>query len=223
MPIDKRAANAAEALANVSDGATVLISGFGGAGFPNVLIRALRDRAPKDLTLVVNSATHRYSVTHELLEAGLVRKVICTAARGHSKEPSAFERLWTAGKIELECVPQGTFSERIRAGGAGIPAFYTPVGFGTELAEGKEVRTFQDRKYVLETALKGDVALIRADTADRYGNLSFRYAQMNFGPVMATAATHSVAEVRAIIDKPMPHEQVQLPGVYINRVVAVPA
>jgi 3-oxoacid CoA-transferase A subunit len=223
MPIDKRAANAAEALANVSDGATVLISGFGGAGFPNVLIRALRDRAPKNLTLVVNSATHRYSVTHELLEAGLVRKVICTAARGHSKEPSAFERLWTAGKIELECVPQGTFSERIRAGGAGIPAFYTPVGFGTELAEGKEVRTFQDRDYVLETALKGDVALIRADTADRYGNLSFRYAQMNFGPVMATAAAHSVAEVRAILDEPMPHEQVQLPGVYINRVVAVPA
>jgi 3-oxoacid CoA-transferase A subunit len=171
----------------------------------------------------VNSATHRYSVTHELLEAGLVRKVICTAARGHSKEPSAFERLWTAGKIELECVPQGTFSERLRAGGAGIPAFYTPVGFGTELAEGKEVRTFQDREYVLETALKGDVALIRADTADRYGNLSFRYAQMNFGPVMATAATHSVAEVRAIIDEPMPHEQVQLPGVYINSIVAVPA
>jgi 3-oxoacid CoA-transferase A subunit len=223
MPIDKRSANAAEALADVPDGATVFISGFGGAGFPNVLIRALRDRAPKDLTLVVNSATHRYSVTHELLEAGLVRKVICTAARGHSKEPSAFERLWMAGKIELECVPQGTFSERIRAGGAGIPAFYTPVGFGTELAKGKEVRTFQNREYVLETALKGDVALVRADTADRFGNLSFRYAQMNFGPVMATAATLSVAEVRTVLDDAMPHEQVQLPGVYINRVVQVPA
>nr|WP_068017735.1 3-oxoacid CoA-transferase subunit A [Rhodoplanes sp. Z2-YC6860] len=221
MPIDKRAATAAEALADVSDGATVLISGFGGAGFPNVLIRALRDRGPKDLTLVVNSATHRYSLTHELIEAGLVRKVICTAARGHSKDPSPFERQWTEGKIELECVPQGTFTERIRAGGAGIPAFYTPVGFGTELAKGKEVRNFKDRDYVLEHALTGDVALIRADAADCYGNLSFRYAQMNFGPVMATAARLAIAEVRAVLDEPMPHDQVRLPGVYIDRVVAV--
>src|SRR5437764_9759023 len=207
MPIDKRV-SLEEALDGVPDGATVFITGFGGAGFPNKLIRALRDRGPKDLTLVVNSATHRYSLTHELIEAGLVRKVICTAARGHSKDPSAFERLWTEGKIELECVPQGTFTERIRAGGAGIPAFYTPVGFGTELARGKEVRKFQDREYVLEQALKGDVALVRADTADRYGNLSFRYAQMNFGPVMATAANLTVAEVRAITDEPMPHERV---------------
>jgi 3-oxoacid CoA-transferase A subunit len=222
MPIDKRAASAAEAIADVADGATILISGFGGAGFPNVLIRALRDRGPKDLTLVVNSATHRYSLTHELIEAGLVRKVICTAARGHSKEPSAFERLWMDGKIELECVPQGTFTERIRAGGAGIPAFYTPVGFGTELTRGKEVRKFQDREYVLEQALTGDVALICADTADRYGNLSFRYAQMNFGPVMATAAKLAVAEVRTVLEQPMPHEQVRLPGVYIDRIVMVP-
>jgi 3-oxoacid CoA-transferase A subunit len=223
MPIDKRAQTAAEALADVRDGAVVMISGFGGAGFPNVLIRALRDRAPKNLTLVVNSATHRYSVTHELIVAGLVRKVICTAARGHSKEPSAFERLWMAGKIELECVPQGTFSERIRAAGAGIPAFYTPVGFGTEMAEGKEIRRFRDRDYLLEHALAGDVALIRADTADRYGNLSFRYAQMNFGPVMATASALAVAEVRTVLDEPMPHEQVRLPGAYIDRVVAVTA
>jgi 3-oxoadipate CoA-transferase, alpha subunit len=223
MPIEKRAANAAEALADVSDGATVFISGFGGAGFPNVLIRALRDRGPKDLTLVVNSATHRYSYTHELIEAGLVRKVVCTAARGHSKEPSSFERLWMDGKIELECIPQGTFTERIRAGGAGIPAFYTPVGLGTELAKGKEVRSFQGRDYVLECAMKGDLALVRADTADRYGNLAFRYAQMNFGPVMAAAATLAVAEVRAVLDEPMPHERVQLPGVYVDRVVAVTA
>src|SRR5258707_5023728 len=196
MPIDKRAATAAEALADIADGATVLISGFGGAGFPNVLIRALRDRGPKDLTLVVNSATHRYSLTHELIEAGLVRKVICTAARGHSKDPSAFERLWTEGKIELECVPQGTFTERIRAGGAGIPAFYTPVGFGTELAKGKEVRRFGDRDYVMEEAISGDLALVRADVADRTGNLAFNYAQMNFGPVMANAAKLAIAEVR---------------------------
>jgi len=157
MPIDKRAGTAAEALADVVDGATVFISGFGGAGFPNVLIRALRDRSPKQLTLVVNSATHRYSVTHELIEAGLVRKVVCTAARGHSKEPSPFELQWMDGKIELESVPQGTFAERIRAGGAGIPAFYTPVGLGTVLAQGKEVRRFGDREYILEQAIKGDL------------------------------------------------------------------
>lgn len=221
MPIDKRSAGPAEALADVPDGATVFISGFGGAGFPNVLIRALRDRAPKNLTLVVNSATHRYSYTHELIEAGLVRKVICTAARGHSKEPSPFERLWMEGRIELECVPQGTFAERIRAGGAGIPAFYTPVGFGTELTQGKEVRSFDGREHVLEQAIKGDLALVRADTADRYGNLAFRYAQMNFGPVMATAAALAVAEVRAVLDEPMPHDRVQLPGMYVDRIVAV--
>jgi len=223
MPIDKRVSTAAEAVADVADGATVFISGFGGAGFPNVLIRALRDRGANDLTLVVNSATHRYSLTHELIAAGLVRKVICTAARGHDKEPSPFERLWVAGKIELECVPQGTFAERIRAGGAGIPAFYTPVGFGTALAEGKEVRQFDGRQHVLEQAIRGDVALVRADIADRYGNLGFRYAQMNFGPVMATAAKLALAEVRAVLDEPLAHTRVQLPGSFIDRVLAVGA
>jgi 3-oxoadipate CoA-transferase, alpha subunit len=221
MPIDKRASTAAEALAGISDGATVFISGFGGAGFPNVLIRALRDRGPKNLTMVVNSAVHPASLTHELIEAGMVRKVVCTAARGRTKEPSPFERLWMEDKIELECVPQGTFSERIRAGGAGIPAFYTPVGFGTEVTEGKEVRDFNGRKFVLEHAITGDLALVRADTADRYGNLEFRYAQMNFGPVMATAAKLAVAEVRAVLEEPMPHERVRLPGLYIDRIVAV--
>ena len=221
MPIDKRVGSAAQALADVSDGATVLISGFGGAGFPNVLIRALRERNLKDLTLVVNSATHRFSLTHELIEAGQVRKVICSAARGQGKDLSAFERLWGAGKIELVCLPQGTFAESIRAGGAGIPAYYTPVGFGTELTAGKEVRRFGDRDYVLEPAIKGDLALVRADISDLYGNLTFRYAQMNFSPAMATAATLAVAEVRAVQEGPLPHERVQLPGVYVDRVVAV--
>ena len=221
MPIDKRVSSAAEALADVADGATVFVTGFGGAGFPNVLLRALRERGPKNLTLVVNSATHRYSLTHELIEAGLVRKVVCSAARGQGKELSAFEQLWKAGKIELVCLPQGTFAECIRAGGAGIPAFYTPVGVGTELTRGKEVRRFGDRDYVLEHAMTGDLALVRADTADRYGNLSFRYAQMNFGPVMAAAANLTIAEVRTVLDESMPHERVQLPGVYVDRVVAV--
>jgi len=221
MPIDKRVDFAA-ALDGVADGATVFISGFGGAGFPNALIRALRERDTKNLTLVVNSATHRYSLTHELIANDQVRKVICTAARGHDKEPSPFETRWMAGKIELECVPQGTFTERIRAGGAGIPAFYTPVGFGTELTKDREVRRFGDRDYVLEPAITGDLALVRADIADRYGNLTFRYAQMNFGPVMATAARLSVAEVRTFADEPIAHDKVQLPGLYVDRVVTAP-
>ena len=187
-----------------------------------MLIRALRERGPKDLTLVVNSATHRYSLTHELIEAGLVRKVDlhrrARARQGACRRSSGCG--WRA-RSSSRCLPQGTFAERIRAGGAGIPAFYTPVGFGTELTEGKEVRRFGDRDYVLEQAIKGDLALVRADTADRYGNLTFRYAQMNFGPAMATAAKLAVAEVRAVTDEPIPHERVQLPGIYVDRVVAV--
>jgi 3-oxoacid CoA-transferase A subunit len=220
MPIDKRV-EFGRALDGVADGSTVLITGFGGAGFPNKLIHALAEKGPKNLTLVVNSATHRYSVTHELIAADLVRKVICTAARGHDKEPSPFETRWMENRIELEVVPQGSFTERIRAGGAGIPAFYTPVGYGTELAEGKEVRRFGDREYVLEEAITGDLALVRADTADRLGNLVFNYTQMNFGPAMASAARLSVAEVRTISDDLLPRERIQLPGVYVDRVVAV--
>lgn len=221
MAIDKRVDSAAAAMEGVTDGATVLISGFGGAGFPNVLIHALREHGPKDLTLVVNSATHRYSLTHELIEAGLVARIVTSAARGRGKELSPFENLWREGKIELECVPQGTLVERIRAGGAGIPAFYCPVGFGTELAEGKETRKLGGRDCVLENAITGDLALIRGDIADRYGNIYFSYAQSNFGPAMATAATMSVAEVRAAQTEPLPHEKAQLSGVYVNRVVAV--
>jgi 3-oxoacid CoA-transferase A subunit len=222
MPIDKRATTAAEALAGIRDGATVLISGFGGAGFPNNLIRALREAGPRNLTLVVNSATHRYSFTGELIEAGMVAKVICSAARGAGKDLSAFERLWAAGTIELQCLPQGTFAEAIRAGGAGIPAFYTAVGVGTDLAKGKEVRTFEGREYVLEPAIKGDLALIRADRADRYGNLAFRYAQASFGPAMATAAGLAVAEVNTIASEPMAHTEIDLPGTFVDRVLAAP-
>lgn len=221
MAIDKRVASAAEALDGIEDGATVLISGFGGAGFPNIMIRALRARDLKGLTLVVNSATHPFSYTHELIEAGQVQKVICSAARGRGKDPSPFEKLWMDGKIELECLPQGTFAERIRAGGAGIPAFYTPVGFGTDLAVGKEVRRFGDVDCVLETAIIGDLALIRGDIADRYGNVVFRHAQANFGPAMATAARITVAEVRETQAEPIAPERVQLSGVYVNRAVAV--
>ena len=224
MAIDKRRMTAADAVAGVADGATVLISGFGGAGFANTLIRALCDAGPRDLTLVVNSATHRLSSTHLLIEAGLVRKVICSAARGHDKTGlSAFEQLYKDGRIELEVLPQGTFAESIRAGGAGIPAYFTPTGFGTELAAGKETRRFGDRDYVLEPAISGEVALVRGDLADRWGNLTFRHAQMNFGPAMATAAKLVIAEVRAISDTPIPPEQVQLSGVFVDRILAVGA
>jgi len=219
MPIDKRVQSAADALAGVTDGATVLISGFGGAGFPNTLIRALRERGTKNLTLVVNSATHKFSFTHELIEARMVRKVICSAARGAGRELSPFEQQWKAGEIELVCLPQGTFAEAIRAGGAGIPAFFTPVGAGTELTRGKEVRQFDGRDHVLEPAIKGDLALLRADTADLYGNLTFRYAQANFGPMMATAAKLAVAEVRRVQSEPLAHDRIALPGVYIDRVL----
>ncbi len=221
MAVDKHRRSGEQALAGMSDGATVMVSGFGSAGFPNVLLQALRDTGRRGLTLVANSATHVYSLTHLLIEAGMVEKVIVTAARGRGRELSAFEELWRDGRIALECVPQGNFSERIRAGGAGIPAFYTPVAYGTELGADKEVRTFNGRPHILETALTGDLALIRGDRGDRYGNISFRYAQMNFGPAMATACMVTVAEVREALDEPLPWHAVQIPGVYVDHVVAV--
>jgi 3-oxoacid CoA-transferase A subunit len=224
VAIEKRRTTAAEAVAGITDGSTVMLSGFAGAGFANQLVAALRDLAPRNLTLVVNSATHRLSNTHELIAAGLVRKVICSAARGHDKSAlSAFELLYREGKIELEVLPQGTFVESIRAGGAGIPAYYTPTAFGTDLANGKETRRFGDRDYVLEPAITGDAALIRADTADRWGNLTFRHAQMNFGPAMATASQLTIAEVREFSDTPIPPERVQLSGVYVDRIFVAEA
>ena len=222
MAIDKRVASAAAAMAGVADGATVFVSGFGGAGFPNVLLRALRQTGVKNLTLVANSATHRYSFTHELIEDGMVSHVICSAARGHDKSDlSAFEKLYKAGKIGLTLLPQGTFAEAIRAGGAGIPAFFTPVAYGTDLAKGKETRLIKGRNCVLEESITGELALIRADIADRYGNLKFRHAQANFGPAMATAAKLTIAEVREVVDAPLAQHEIMLPGVYVDRIVAV--
>jgi 3-oxoadipate CoA-transferase alpha subunit len=221
MATDKQVQTAEAAVAGVADGAIVMISGFGGAGFANTLIRALRDARPRNLTLVVNSATHRLSLTHELIEADMVAKVICSAARGPGAALSAFEQRLKDGRIELVALPQGTLAECIRAGGAGIPAFYTPAGLGTELTKGREIRRFNGRDYVLEEAITADVALIRGDVADRFGNLTFRHAQANFGPAMATAAKLAIAEVRVVQHDPIEPARVQLPGVYVDRVLAV--
>src|SRR6266403_4949791 len=210
--MDKHIASADAAIAKLADGATILMGGFGLCGIPENLIAAVQRKGTKDLTIVSNNAGVDGCGIGVLLEKRQVRKMVST----YVGENKLFEQLVTSGELQLELNPQGTFAERIRAGGAGIPAFYTPVGLGTELAQGKEVRRFGDRECVLEQAIKGDLALVRADTADRYGNLTFRYAQMNFGPVRATAAKLAVAEVRAVLPDAIPHDRVQLPGIYVD-------
>ena len=220
MAIDKRIETAKEVISKIFDGAVIMVSGFGGAGFPNFLLEILKDAEPKELTLVANSATHPYSLTHSLIEARMVRKVIVTAARGRGKELSPFEEQWRDGSIELECVPQGNFAERIRAGGAGIPAFYSPTGYGTDLAKGKETREINGKNCVLEETITGDFALIRGDRADRFGNINFNTTQMNFAPAMATACAVTIAEVREAIDEALPTTDVHLPSVYVNHVIA---
>ena len=184
---------------------------FGGAGFPNKLIRALRDKGPKDLTLVVNSATHRYSLTHELIANDQVRKVICTAARGHDKEPSPFETRWMAGKIELEMVPQGIVHRAHPRGRRRHSGVLHAGRFRHRThARARKSAASATATMCWKQAIAGDLALVRADTADRTGNLVFNYAQMNFGPVMATAAKLAVAEVRTVSDELLPRERIQL-------------
>ena len=184
--INKIVQTMAEAMAGIRDGAVVLIGGFGSIGQPNALIEGLIEQGAKDLTVVANNAGVGHAGLARLMEVGRVRKIICSYPR--TSDPVVFEELYRAGKIELEVMPQGTLAERMRAAGAGIPAFYTPTAVGTKLAEGKEVRDFRGRKYVLEEALFGDVALIEAWQADRWGNLTYRSSARNFNPVMAMAA-----------------------------------
>ena len=221
MAVDKRVADVAAALEGVTDGMSIMISGFGEAGMPNALIDALIARGPKNLTLIVTGAGMNGSRLATLFEANMIAKIICSAARGRG-EMTEMERQWKAGKVLLELVPQGTFAERIRAAGAGIPAFFTPVSYGTPVGAGKEVREFEGRKYVMEPWLKGDLALLRAERADRFGNLQYHGAQANFGPAMATAATLTVAEVRELVADALPPQQVGTPGIYVNRVLALP-
>ncbi|BBZ23725.1 3-oxoacid CoA-transferase subunit A [Mycolicibacter hiberniae] len=210
--------SAAEALSGIADGATILVGGFGMAGMPTVLIDALIAQGAGDLTIVSNNAGNGDAGLAALLAAGRVRKVICSFPR--QSDSYVFDRLYRAGKIALELVPQGNLAERVRAAGAGIGAFYCPTGVGTLLTEGKEIRTINGRDYALEYPIHGDVALIRAHIADRAGNLVYRKTARNFGPVMATAATLTVAEVSRVVDTgQLDPEKVVTPGIYVDRIV----
>ncbi|HZZ47869.1 MAG TPA: 3-oxoacid CoA-transferase subunit A [Pseudonocardia sp.] len=207
------------AVADVTDGATVLIGGFGTAGQPIDLVDALRRRGAGNLTVVNNNAGNGDQGLAALLATGQVRKIICSFPR--QSDSWVFDKLYRSGQIELEVVPQGTLAERMRAAGAGIGAFYCPTGVGTLLAEGKETRVIDGREYVLEYPLRGDIALIKAEVADEAGNLVYRKTARNFGPVMATAATVTVATVRTVVAAgALDPESVITPGIYVDRVVA---
>ncbi len=218
--MDKTIASLAEAVAPIGDGATVMIGGFGGSGAPIELIHALIDHGPKNLTVINNNAGNGHVGLAALIEQGLVRKLICSFPR--SADPKVFTDLYLAGGIELELVPQGTLAERIRAGGAGIPAFYTPTGYGTQLAEGKKIEEFDGRPYVQERWLKADFALIKGELGDRYGNLTYRMAGRNFNPLMAMAAANTIAQVSRIVPAgEIDPEAVITPGIFVQSVVQV--
>lgn len=208
------------ALKDIADGATILISGFGSAGFPDELVEGLIARGATDLTVVCNNAGNSDRGLAALLTTGRVRKIICSYPRQANSH--IFNDLYRRGQIELELVPQGTLAERLRAAGAGIGGFFCPTGYGTELAKGKETRLIDGRWYVYETPLYGDVALIKAESGDRWGNLNYRMAARNFAPVMATAAKQTIAtvfEVKALGE--MDPESIITPGIYVDKVVPI--
>jgi len=216
--ISKLVASTAQALADVPDGATILIGGFGAAGQPVELIDALLEQGARDLTIVNNNAGNGTTGLAALLAAGRVRKIVCSFPR--QADSQVFDGLYRAGKIELELVPQGNLAERIRAAGAGIGAFFTPTAYGTPLAQGKETREINGRQYVLEYPLHADYALIKADCGDRWGNLTYRKTARNFGPIMASAARIAVAQVREIVDLGgLDPESIVTPGIFVKRVV----
>jgi 3-oxoadipate CoA-transferase alpha subunit len=218
--INKLQASARAALADVPDGATVMIGGFGTAGLPNELINALLEQGARDLVLVNNNAGNGDTGLAALLAAGRVRKMICSFPR--QVDSHHFDALYRAGKIELELVPQGNLAERIRAAGAGIGAFFTPTGAGTELAKGKETRELGGKLQVLEYPIHADFALVKAERGDRWGNLSYRMTARNFGPVMATAARITVASVHEVVELgAMDPESVVTPGIFVHRLVQV--
>ncbi len=218
--INKIVDSAAEAVAGIFDGATVMISGFGEAGSPVELIHALVDQGAKNLTVVSNNAGSGHVGLAALIENRQVGKIICSFPR--TTISVVFPEMYRRGEIELELVPQGTLAERIRAGGAGIPAFYTPASVNTPLAEGKEVRSFNGRDYVLEHAIKADFSLVKCHTTDKYGNLVYNKTARNFGPVMCMAAKTTIVQARKIVKLgEIDPECVVTPGIFVHRVVEV--
>lgn len=217
--INKRVMVAADALAGIKDGAVVMIGGFGAVGQPDFLIDGLVEQGACNLTVVANNAGwSRLTGIPRLMDLGRVRKIICSFPKGSP----AFDELFKAGKIELEIVPQGTLAERIRAAGAGIPGFFTATGVGTRMAEGKEVRRFKGRDYLLEEALHADVALVEAWRADRWANLSYRGSGRNFNAVMAMAADLTIAQVHDFVELgEMTPDEVITPGIFVQRVITV--
>ncbi|RZL98464.1 MAG: 3-oxoacid CoA-transferase subunit A [Variovorax sp.] len=218
--IDKIARSIADAMADIQDGSTVLIGGFGTAGIPNELIDGLIEQGARDLTVVNNNAGNGEVGLAALLKAGRVRKIICSFPR--QADSQVFDGLYRAGKLELELVPQGNLAERIRAAGAGIGAFFCPTAYGTDLAKGKETREIDGKHYVLEYPIYADVALIKAEAGDRWGNLTYRMAARNFGPVMATAAKKTIATVHEIRELgQLDPEAIVTPGIYVSKIVKI--
>jgi 3-oxoadipate CoA-transferase alpha subunit len=218
--IEKEVATLREAVADVADGATVLIGGFGTAGLPNELVGALLEQGATGLTIVNNNAGNGDTGLAGLIAAGRVRKIVCSFPR--QTDSHHFDRLYRAGRIELELVPQGNLAERIRAAGAGIGGFFTPTGYGTELAKGKETREIDGRMHVFESPLHADFAFIKAERGDRWGNLTYRMTARNFGPVMAMAAKTTVATVHEIVPLgSLDPEAVVTPGIFVQRIVRI--
>lgn len=218
--INKIIGSAAEAVSEIHDGAIVMIGGFGEAGSPIELIHALIDHGAKNLTVVSNNTGSGHVGLAALIENRQVAKTICSFPR--TANSKVFPELYHAGEIELELVPQGTLAERIRAGGAGIPAFYTPASVNTPLAEGKESRIFNGQEYVLEYGIKADFALVKADTADRYGNLLYHATARNFGPIMCTAANTAIVQAKNIVEPGMiDPETVVTPGIFVQKVIEI--
>jgi len=216
--INKIVASAAEAVADIQHGATVMIGGFGTAGMPSELIDALIAQGARDLTIVNNNAGNAETGLAALLKLKRVRKIICSFPR--QTDSYVFDALYHAGEIELELVPQGNLAERIRAAGAGIGAFFTPTGYGTQLAEGKETRLIDGRHYVLEYPIRADIALIKAHRGDRWGNLVYRKTARNFGPIMASAAKCTIAQVREVVALgELDPEVIVTPGIFVQRIV----
>ena len=218
--IDKQLATLAEAVADVPDGATLMIGGFGTAGLPNELVESLLEQGARDLTVVNNNAGNGETGLAALIAGGRVRKIVCSFPR--QADSHHFDALYRQGRIELELVPQGNLAERIRAAGAGIGGFFTPTGYGTELARGKETREIDGRMYVLEAPLHADYAFIKAERGDRWGNLVYRMTARNFGPVMAMAARTTIATVHEIVELgELDPEAVVTPGIFVQRVVRI--